>query len=56
MFLHIILLTNTKINQTSSPVKSTKRQIEPDEIKSYIVPVSNIDGVKLRPNIIVLKN
>ena len=30
--------------------------IEPDEIKSYTVPVSNIDDVKLNPNIIVLKN
>ena len=28
---------------------------EPDEIKSYTVPVSNIDDVKLDPNIIVLK-
>ena len=28
--------------------------IEPDEIKSYIVLVSNIDNVKLNPNIIVL--
>ena len=30
--------------------------IEPDEIKSYTVSVSNIDAVKLNPNIIVLKN
>ena len=29
--------------------------IEPDEIKSYTVPLSNID-VKLNPSIIVLKN
>ena len=28
--------------------------IEPDQIKSYIVLVSNIDNVKLNPNIIVL--
>ena len=28
---------------------------EPDEIKSYTVPVSNIDDVKLDPNIVVLK-
>ena len=27
-----------------------------DEIKSYTVPVSNINDVKLNPNIIVLKN
>ena len=30
--------------------------IEPDEIKSYTVPVSNINYVKLNLNIIVLKN
>ena len=31
-------------------------QIEPDEIKSYTVPVSIINDFKLNPNIIVLKN
>ena len=30
--------------------------IEPDEIKSYTVPVSNINNVKLNSNIIVLNN
>ena len=30
--------------------------IEPDEIKSFIVPLSNIDDVKLNTSIIVLKN
>ena len=30
--------------------------IEPDEIKSYTVPVSNINDVKLNPNTTVLKN
>ena len=30
--------------------------IEPDEIKSYTVPVFNINDVKLNPNIIALKN
>ena len=30
--------------------------IEPDEMKSYTVPVSNIDDVNLNPNVIVLKN
>ena len=30
--------------------------IEHDEIKSYTVPLSNINDVKLNPNIIVLKN
>jgi hypothetical protein len=30
--------------------------IEPDEIKSYTVPVSNIEDVAPNPNVIVLKN
>ena len=30
--------------------------IEPDEIKSYTVSVSNVNDVKLNPNIIVVKN
>ena len=30
--------------------------IEPDEIKSYTVPISNINDVKVNPNISVLKN
>ena len=30
--------------------------IEPDEIKSYTVSISNINDVKLNQNIIVLKN
>ena len=44
IYLHLILLTNTNL------------PIEPDEIKSYTVPVSSIDDVKLNPNKIVLKN
>ena len=36
--------------------KSDDLRIEPDEIKSYTVPVSNIDDGKLNPNSIVLKN
>ena len=36
--------------------KADDLPIEPDEIKSYIVPVSNINDVKINPNIIVLKN
>ena len=36
--------------------KADELAIEPDEIKIYTVPVSNIDDVKLNPNIIVLKN
>ena len=35
--------------------KADDLPIEPDEIKSYTVPVSSIDDVKLNPNIIVLK-
>ena len=30
--------------------------IEPDEIKSYTVPVCNIDDVKINSNIVVLRN
>ena len=30
--------------------------IEPDEIKSYTVPISNINDVKVNPNMSVLKN
>ena len=36
--------------------KAEDLSIEPDEVKSYTVPLSSIDGVKLNPNIIVLKN
>ena len=36
--------------------KTADLPIEPDEIKSYTVPVPNIDDVKLNPNRIVLKN
>ena len=36
--------------------KTEDLSIEPDEVKSYTVPLSSIDGVKLNPNIIVLKN
>ena len=39
-----------------SAKKSDYLRIEPDEIKSYTVPVSNIDDGKLNPNSIVLKN
>ena len=35
--------------------KSDDLRIEPDEIKSHTVPVSNIDGGKLNSNSIVLK-
>ena len=36
--------------------KSDDMPIESDEIKSYTVPVSSIDDIKLNPNIIILKN
>ena len=36
--------------------KAVDVSIEPDEIKSYSVPVANIDGVKPNPNISFLKN
>ena len=36
--------------------KAVDLPIKPDETKSYTVLVSNIDDVKLNPNIIVLKN
>ena len=36
--------------------KADDLPIEPNEIKSYSIPVSNINDVKPNPNIIVLKN
>ena len=36
--------------------KTNDFPIESDQIKSYTVPVSNIDDVNLNPNVIVLKN
>ena len=36
--------------------KGSYMPIEPDEIKSCTIPVSNIDDVKLNPHMIVLKN
>ena len=36
--------------------KADDLPIEPDEIKSYTVPVSNVNDIKLNRNIIVLKN
>ena len=36
--------------------KAEDLPIEPGEIKNCTVPVSNIDDVKLNPNILVLKN
>ena len=69
MYLHLLLLTNNEnrpdnvhsmcMADFASICVSKKAEdlpIEPDEIKSYTVPVSSIDDVKLNPNIIVLKN
>ena len=50
--LHLMCL---KSHHLMSP-KRHDLPIEPNEIKSYAVPVSNIDDVKLSPNMIVLKN
>ena len=36
--------------------KADDLPIEPDEIKSYTVPLSNINDVRFNPSIIVLKN
>ena len=40
----------------SNYVSKANVPIEPDEIKSYTVPVSNIEDVAPNPNVIVLKN
>ena len=69
MYLHLILLTNNEnqpdnlhsmcLADFASSYVSKKvgdLPIELAEIKSYTVPVSNINDVKLSPNIIVLKN
>ena len=50
--LHSICLADFA---SSVSKKAGDLQIEPDEIKSYTVPVSNNDA-ELNPNIIVLKN
>ena len=36
--------------------KADNLSIESDKIKGYTVPISNIDDVKLNPNIIALRN
>ena len=64
MYLHLIFLTNTKIDwityiQCASSHVSKQAgdmSVVPDEIKSYTVPKSIIDDVECIPNIIVLKN
>ena len=52
--LHSVCLSDFASSYISK--KADDLPIEPDEIKSYTVPVSNINDVKLNPNIIVLKN
>ena len=39
-----------------SAKKSGNVPLESDDIKSYTVPVSNIDDIESNPNIIALKN
>ena len=52
--LHSICLADLTPSYVSKKVDNLP--IEPDEIKSYTVPVSNINNVKLNPDIIILKN
>ena len=52
--LHSMCLTDFVSSYISK--KADDLLIEPDEIKSYTVPVSNINDVKLNPNMIVWKN
>ena len=49
--LHSMCLTDFVSSYISK--KADDLLIEPDEIKSYTVPVSNINDVKLNPNMIV---
>ena len=52
--LHSVRSADFTSNYVSK--KADDLPIEPDEIKKYSVSVSNINDVKLNPNIIVLKN
>ena len=52
--LHLMCLADCTSSYISK--KADDLPIEPDEIKSYIVPVPNINDVKLNPNMIVLKH
>ena len=52
--LHSMCLADFGFSYVSK--KADDSPIELDEIKSCTVPVSNIDDVKLNPNVIVLKN
>ena len=52
--LHSMCLADFASSYVSK--KADDLPVEPDEIKSYTVPVSNINYVKLNLNIIVLKN
>ena len=52
--LHSICLADFASSYISK--KADDLPIEADEIKSYTVPVSNVNGVKFNSNIIALKN
>ena len=52
--LHSMHLADSALSYVSKKVDDLS--IESDEIKSYTVPVSNINDVALNPNMIVLKN
>ena len=51
--LQLICLADFACNYVSK--NGTDIQIEPDDIKSYTIPVSSIDDVEPNPNVIVLK-
>ena len=52
--LHLLCLADFAFSYISK--KAVDVPVEPDEIKSYWVPVANINDVKPNPNIIVQKN
>ena len=52
--LHSVCLADFASSYISKKVDNLS--IEPDEIKSCTVSVSNVNDVKLNPNIIVVKN
>ena len=63
MYLHVILKMYLQLHSmcladfaSSCFSKKADLHVEPDEIKSYSIPVSSINKVKLNPNIIVLMN
>lgn len=52
--LHSLCLADFASSYVSK--KAHDVSIKPDDIKSYTVPISNIDYVEPNPNLIVLKN